>query len=386
MRYDGPDLDEVARLTGLSRAEVVAAHTGTPVAGRVRRLRARVRLPGRAATRGCDVPRRDDATHHGAGRCGRPGRRVHAASTRGRSPGGWQLIGRTEAALWDPDRDPPALLAPGDRSGSSTSRARRERRPSRCWPPGRSPRRGRRAPGPGRLGVGRSGAADRAVLRLGEPAGRQRAERRAALEVLARRPRRARPDGRVSPWRSPAPPAPAARRRPPGRPRHPRRAARRRRPRARDADPRAAHLPRGARRHRRAAPCSGRASHDTLSGLGPAPLRTGDVLPVGAPAGAARTSTRPAPVRPPRRRDSCSASCPAPGRAWVRRARTRPGRPARGRPAVDRRSDRVGLRLDGPAAASAPARRRAAERGDGARRDPGPARRASRWSSWPTTR
>ncbi len=31
------------------------------------------------------------------------------------SPGGWQLIGRTEAVLFDPDRDPPALLAPGDR-------------------------------------------------------------------------------------------------------------------------------------------------------------------------------------------------------------------------------------------------------------------------------
>jgi KipI family sensor histidine kinase inhibitor len=29
------------------------------------------------------------------------------------SPGGWQLIGRTDAVLWDLDRDPPALLAPG---------------------------------------------------------------------------------------------------------------------------------------------------------------------------------------------------------------------------------------------------------------------------------
>ena len=31
------------------------------------------------------------------------------------SPGGWRLIGRTEAALWDVHRDPPALLAPGTR-------------------------------------------------------------------------------------------------------------------------------------------------------------------------------------------------------------------------------------------------------------------------------
>jgi biotin-dependent carboxylase-like uncharacterized protein len=30
-----------------------------------------------------------------------------------KSPGGWRLIGRTNRALWDLDRDPPALLAPG---------------------------------------------------------------------------------------------------------------------------------------------------------------------------------------------------------------------------------------------------------------------------------
>jgi KipI family sensor histidine kinase inhibitor len=31
------------------------------------------------------------------------------------SPGGWQLVGRTDAVLFDVDRDPPALLAPGRR-------------------------------------------------------------------------------------------------------------------------------------------------------------------------------------------------------------------------------------------------------------------------------
>lgn len=31
------------------------------------------------------------------------------------SPGGWQLIGRTTLALFDPSRNPPALLLPGDR-------------------------------------------------------------------------------------------------------------------------------------------------------------------------------------------------------------------------------------------------------------------------------
>ena len=29
------------------------------------------------------------------------------------SPGGWQLIGRTDAALFDVTRDKPALLTPG---------------------------------------------------------------------------------------------------------------------------------------------------------------------------------------------------------------------------------------------------------------------------------
>jgi allophanate hydrolase subunit 1 len=31
------------------------------------------------------------------------------------SPGGWQLVGRTDAVLFDVDRDPPALLVPGVR-------------------------------------------------------------------------------------------------------------------------------------------------------------------------------------------------------------------------------------------------------------------------------
>jgi KipI family sensor histidine kinase inhibitor len=31
------------------------------------------------------------------------------------SPGGWHVLGRTPAPLFDPGRDPPALLAPGDR-------------------------------------------------------------------------------------------------------------------------------------------------------------------------------------------------------------------------------------------------------------------------------
>lgn len=31
------------------------------------------------------------------------------------SPGGWQIIGATDACLWDPGQEPPALLTPGTR-------------------------------------------------------------------------------------------------------------------------------------------------------------------------------------------------------------------------------------------------------------------------------
>jgi hypothetical protein len=44
--YDGADLQEVAALTGLTPAGVIAAHTGTPVAGRIRRVCTRFRIPG----------------------------------------------------------------------------------------------------------------------------------------------------------------------------------------------------------------------------------------------------------------------------------------------------------------------------------------------------
>ena len=40
------------------------------------------------------------------------------------SPGGWQLIGRTDAALFMPQRNPPALLSPGDRVRFVASKVR----------------------------------------------------------------------------------------------------------------------------------------------------------------------------------------------------------------------------------------------------------------------
>lgn len=113
VRYDGPDLDEVAKLTGLSPEEVVAAHTGsTWRAGFVGFA------PGFAYLSGGDprlvVSRRSEPrTSVPAGSVALAGE-FSAVYPRS-SPGGWQLIGRTDAVLFDVDRDPPALIEPGAR-------------------------------------------------------------------------------------------------------------------------------------------------------------------------------------------------------------------------------------------------------------------------------
>jgi KipI family sensor histidine kinase inhibitor len=111
--YDGEDLDEVARLTGLSPAEVVAAHTASPM-----RVGFGGFAPGFGYLVGGDprlhVPRRaEPRTQVPAGAVGLAGE--FSGVYPRMSPGGWQLIGRTDAVLWDVDRDPPALLTPGTR-------------------------------------------------------------------------------------------------------------------------------------------------------------------------------------------------------------------------------------------------------------------------------
>ncbi|WP_217178694.1 urea amidolyase family protein [Streptomyces sp. AC495_CC817] len=113
VRYDGEDLDEVAALLGVSAEELVRRHLGAEW---------RVAFSGFAPGFGYavggdplfDVHRRSS-----------PRTRVPAGSVAlagpftgvypRESPGGWQLIGRTDAVMWDVERDPPALLAPGTR-------------------------------------------------------------------------------------------------------------------------------------------------------------------------------------------------------------------------------------------------------------------------------
>ncbi|MCW2655205.1 MAG: hypothetical protein QOE41_5025 [Mycobacterium sp.] len=109
--YDGPDLAEVGRVTGLGEAGVVAAHSGTPW-----RVGFSGFSPGFAYLVGGDprleVPRRaDPRTRVPAGSIGLAGE--FSGVYPRESPGGWQLIGHTDAVLWDIDRPEPALLTPG---------------------------------------------------------------------------------------------------------------------------------------------------------------------------------------------------------------------------------------------------------------------------------
>jgi KipI family sensor histidine kinase inhibitor len=110
--YDGPDLGQVAAATGLTDLEVIARHAAaryrvgwlgfSPGFGYLTGLDpALAAVPRRASPR-VSVPAGSVAIAGGL-----------AAVYPAASPGGWQLIGRTNRVLWDPGRDPPTLLAPG---------------------------------------------------------------------------------------------------------------------------------------------------------------------------------------------------------------------------------------------------------------------------------
>lgn len=111
--YDGPDLDEVCALKGITRDELIALHTGVtlttafcgfaPGFGYLSGMPQRMHVPRRSSPR----------TQVAAGAVGLAGEFTGVYPRA--SPGGWQIIGHTVLALWDPTRDPPSLLAPGTR-------------------------------------------------------------------------------------------------------------------------------------------------------------------------------------------------------------------------------------------------------------------------------
>lgn len=111
--YDGEDLSIVAALTGVSPEEVVRRHTAAEYVVAFCGF-----APGFGYLAGLDpllyVPRRDT-----------PRTRVPAGAVAiadeytavypRESPGGWRLLGRTDARLWDIERERPALFTPGTR-------------------------------------------------------------------------------------------------------------------------------------------------------------------------------------------------------------------------------------------------------------------------------
>jgi KipI family sensor histidine kinase inhibitor len=115
VRYDGEDLAEVAALLGITPEEVVRRHTGSDYTVAFTGF-----APGFAYLSGGDaslnVPRRQvPRTRIPAGAVGLAGNfsGVYPQA----SPGGWQIIGITDAPMWDLSREPPALpalLQPGD--------------------------------------------------------------------------------------------------------------------------------------------------------------------------------------------------------------------------------------------------------------------------------
>ncbi|WP_431711261.1 carboxyltransferase domain-containing protein [Glutamicibacter uratoxydans] len=111
--YDGADLTEVAELTGLSIEAVIKAHTTQQWTAAFGGF-----VPGFAYLMGendsLNVPRRNTPrTAVPAGSVALAG--AYSAVYPRQSPGGWQLLGHTNTPMWDLSRENPALIRPQDR-------------------------------------------------------------------------------------------------------------------------------------------------------------------------------------------------------------------------------------------------------------------------------
>jgi KipI family sensor histidine kinase inhibitor len=348
VHYDGADLAEVGRLTGLGVSGVIEAHTAAryvvafsgfaPGFGYLTGLDPRLRLPRRGTPR-VRVP---------AGAVGVAGEftGVYPRS----SPGGWHLLGRTSVPLWDPRRTPPALLRPGTRVRFEPVAALHRApaaaaNPAAAGPPGiEIVRCGPMAtvqdggrPGYAALGVGRSGFADaRSATLANRLVGND--EDAACLELTFgsatlsfRRATRVAVTGAPCPLSRSAMNAPFT-------------------------VPAGGRLTIGApasgvrtyvavRGGVAGARTLGSRSTDVLSGLGPAPLSPGDVLPVGSGHSGPWPEVDVAPVNPPPGGDLVVRVVPGPREDWCTPAALRTLTSAAFVVSPD--SDRVGVRLSG---------------------------------------
>jgi KipI family sensor histidine kinase inhibitor len=112
VHYDGPDLELVAQTAGTDVDGVIELHTGAEYkvafCGFAPGFGYMVGLPSALQQPRLDNPR----NRVPPGSVGIAGEFTGAYPTA--SPGGWRLLGHTDATLFDSHRDPAALLAPGD--------------------------------------------------------------------------------------------------------------------------------------------------------------------------------------------------------------------------------------------------------------------------------
>ena len=109
----GPDLSALAKRAGMSSTDYIEQHASAdyivaflgfqPGFPYLRGLPAALHAPRRASPR----------LHVAAGSVAIGG--IYSGIYPAAGPGGWHIIGRTDAVLFDPQRDAPALLMPGDR-------------------------------------------------------------------------------------------------------------------------------------------------------------------------------------------------------------------------------------------------------------------------------
>ena len=106
------DLDEVARRAGLDRDDVIDLHSGAEYrvhcVGFIGGFPFLGGLPGKINTPRRESPR----TEIPAGSVGIGGKQTGIYPIK--SPGGWNIIGRTPLRLFNPQRSPPGLLRAGD--------------------------------------------------------------------------------------------------------------------------------------------------------------------------------------------------------------------------------------------------------------------------------
>ncbi len=356
VHYDGDDLADVGRRTGLGVHGVIEAHTSAryvvafsgfaPGFGYLTGLDPRLRLPRRGTPR-VRVP---------AGAVGVAGEFTGVYPRP--SPGGWHLLGRTTVPLWDPARTPPALLRPGTRVRFDPVDSLREspvagpRVPRSGTPPGIEmvhcgplatvQDRGRH--GYAALGVGPSGAADAPAAALanrlvGNDEGAACLELTFGSATLAfHRPARVAVTGapcrlnRAAAMNAPFT-VPAGAVLTIGAP---------------ESGVRTYVAVRGGIASPRAL---GSRSTDVLSGLGPHPLSPGDVLPVGTDHDGPPPAVEVAPVNPPPGGELSVRVVPGPRQDWCTPDALRTL--LSGRYTVTAEANRVGLRLRGPALARA---------------------------------